>query len=111
MTNTIPFYRWDPVLFGNSVDPVPIVYIKPSPQLLNFFHINNNVVLVKIQGTKGILDGKTVSAIVRKVTDIPNCRINFFNQTGYYVLILQSAWYGYPDGLGNGIIKGLVGRE
>ena len=82
------------------------VYIKPTLELLSFLNRNsgngNRTVMVRISGTNhAIYDGAPFLAIVDKSSDAQNCRQNFFNSTGLYIITLSTGWFGYPDKLGN----------
>lgn len=82
------------------------VYIKPTLELLSFLNRNsgngNRTVMVRIAGTNHpIYDGAPFLAIVDKSSDAPNCRQNFFNSTGLYIVTLSIGWFGFPDQLGN----------
>jgi len=82
------------------------VYIKPTLELLSFLNRNsgngNRTVMVRISGTNNpIYDGAPFLAIVDKSSDAQNCRQNFFNSTGLYIITLSTGWFGYPDQLGN----------
>jgi len=82
------------------------VYIKPTLELLSFLNRNsgngNRTVMVRISGTNNpIYDGSPYLAIVDKSSDAQNCRQNFFNSTGLYIITLSTGWFGYPDQLGN----------
>jgi len=82
------------------------VYIKPTLELLSFLNRNsgngNRTVMVRISGTNNpIYDGAPFLAIVDKSSDAQNCRQNFFNSTGLYIITLSIGWFGYPDQLGN----------
>lgn len=108
---TYEIQRWDAVLFGNSTTPSPIIYVKPDKTLLDFSEANNGVLLVKINNSDSIYDGKDIPAVFKKSSEVPNCRPNFFEKTGLYVFVLDSYWYGYPDNLGTCEIYGLKGGE
>ena len=90
-------YRWNVVLFGNSNTKVPMIYIKPDLELLEFIKANSYVVASTINDTGTIYDGKTIPGIVNVSCNVPNCRPNFCAKTGLYVITLQAMWYGYPD--------------
>lgn len=107
--NSYKIERWDGVLFGKSTDIVPIIYIKPDETLLKFAKENLDALLVQISGTSSIFDGKKVSGVFRKSSEIPNCRLGYFEATGYYVIVLNAEWHGYPDCLGECEIFGLIG--
>jgi hypothetical protein len=101
--------RWDAVLFGNSVSQVPMIYIKPDLAFKEFIQSNANAVVCEISGTGMIYDGKQIPGIADNSGFVPNCRPNFSEQTGYYVVTLWSDWYGYPEPgkLGSVVFKGL----
>ena len=105
-------YRWDPIVYGNNVHPFPTIYIKPDKTFLDFAHENKNSVIVKIEGTNTIYDGKAMVGIVSSTAEKPNCRPNFFNKTGLYTISLYANWYKYPDykSLGTAVITGLKGK-
>lgn len=111
MSQTFKIYRWDSVLFGNNTDPVPIIYAKPEKSLLEFAEKNKNVLLVKLHAPGSIYDNKKVIGVWRKSSEIPNCRINFFEETELYVIVLYAPWHGYPDYLGKFSVYGLEGGK
>ena len=102
-------YRWNVVLFGNSNTKVPMIYIKPDLELLEFIKANSYVVASTINDTGTIYDGKTIPGIVNVSCNVPNCRPNFCAKTGLYVITLWANWYGYPepDKLGNVNFSGM----
>jgi hypothetical protein len=109
--NTYKIERWDAILFDNSTNPTPIIYIKPDKELLDFAKQNKNAVLINIVGSNSIYDNKNIPSIFTKSSKVPNCRNNFFKKTGLYVIILDSDWHGYPDCLGECKIYGLGGGK
>lgn len=101
--------RWDPVLFGNSVSQVPMIYIEPDLAFKEFIQANANSVICEISGTGTIYDGKQIPGVVDNSCFVPNCRPNFCDQTGLYVITLWADWYEYPqpDKLGYVVFKGM----
>ena len=101
--------RWDVVMFGTSITKVPMIYIKPDISLLEFIKANNYAVLVKISGTGTQYDGKEITGVVDRSCNVPNCRPNFFEETGYYVVTLNANWieYPHPSKLGQVMFSGL----
>lgn len=93
------------------------VYIKPTLELLSFLNRNygngNRTVMVRISGTNNpIYDGAPLLAIVDKSSDAQNCRQNFFNSTGLYIITLSIGWFGYPDQLGNiSFLEGILNED
>lgn len=80
------------------------VFIKPTLKMLQFF--NRSVFhrgVVRVLESNSCYDGPNRFATIDKSSDIPNCRQNFYNATGLYVITLDKEWQGYP--LKNGIIE------
>ena len=104
--------RWDGVMFGNSITKMPMIYIKPDIDFLEFARANHFAVICEINGTGTIYDGKQIPGVVDKSCNVPNSRPNFFEETGYYVITLRATWNGYPDTnkLGTVVFKGLNGE-
>jgi hypothetical protein len=111
MSQTYKIHRWDSVIFANkgmNPIPTPIIYVKPTTEVIKFAEDNSNSLLVKLH-SHGVYDQKIVTAVLSKSSLIPNCRQNFFEKTELYVLVLQAPWLGYPDFLGECEIFGLTG--
>lgn len=89
--------RWDVVMFGNSTTKVPMIYIKPDLTFLEFARENNFALMCEINGTDTIYDGKKIPGVVDKSCHVPNCRPNFCDKTGFYVISLWADWHGYPN--------------
>ena len=89
--------RWDAVLYGNNIIKSPIIYIKPDKYLLEFAKANNYLMVVKIEGTNTIYDGREILGVLDLSAVVPNQRPNFFEDTGLYVIKLYAHWYGYPS--------------
>jgi hypothetical protein len=92
-------------MFGNNNAKVPMIYVKPDTTFLDFIRKNNYAVVCEIEGTGTIYDGKQIPGVVDKSSYVPNCRPNFFEKTGLYVVTLYSNWYGYPNVGMNGEVK------
>lgn len=104
--------RWDPVIpKGKNDEPYPMVYIKPSEDFFDYMKENNFLFLVTITDTESRYDGKQILAMSDLSAYFPNYRPNFFNDTGYYTLLLFSNWLGYPKINGNVFIQGLKGPD
>lgn len=89
--------RWDGVLVNDQ--KVPMIYIKPDLTFVDFVRSNNYRIVCEINDTGTKYDGKKVYGNVSKSSTSPNCRPNFYNKTGLYVVTLISNWYGYPPDL------------
>jgi hypothetical protein len=96
MNNEYQILRWDAILTNNSITKIPIIYVEPDIALLEYLKANDFMIMVKIQGTGTIYDNKLIAGIVNKSCDVPNCRKNFWEQTGSYIVQLMCVWNGYP---------------
>lgn len=93
--------RWDAIFDNNK--RVPAIYIKPDINFMNLI-AKNNIISVNINNTKTHYDNKVFTGVVNQSSYFPNCRPNFYAQTGLYIITLQNApWIGYPtpDSLGD----------
>lgn len=95
--SVFPIERWDVVMNGNSITRVPMIYIKPTMDFLEFARANKFVVSCRINGTGTVYDGKEIPGVVDKSCYVPSCRPNFCEKTGWYVISLWANWYEYPD--------------
>lgn len=110
--------RWDAVmtrsseLTGGNEYPVPMIYIKPDQQFIQYAKENDYQVRVTITGTGTVYDDKPILAVIDSSGYFPDFRPNFYNQTGYFVLTLFTQWDGYPNtGNGSVLIQGLHGPD
>jgi len=99
--------RWD-VLSSDNINKAPAIYVKPDLAFMEFIRANNFSIMCKIDGTEGPYDGKLCVGIVNKSSQVPNCRPNYFAQTGDFIITLNLEWMGYPspNKLGNVTIYG-----
>lgn len=121
---TYKIVRWDPVVFGNNVNPFPMIYIKPDKTFVEFSVENNNTLIVKIDGTDTIYDGHAMVGVVKPSGDgnqqtscskekTVDCRPNFFEKTGLFTITLFARWYEYPscpEKMGTATFTGLKGK-
>lgn len=56
-----------------------------------------------------VYDEFSIPGVVDQSCSIPNCRPNFYEKNGYYVITLMGTWNGYPhpDKLGKVVFSGL----
>jgi hypothetical protein len=80
--NSYQIYEWNTYLFPNTVNPVPMIFIKE--ELANVLELD-----LRIQNTSSEYDGKPYRGTV----------LNKKNKD-YTAVVLDSKWYGYPDSLG-----------
>jgi hypothetical protein len=81
------------LLTANNNNPQPVVYIKPDMDLINFAMANENKLLVSISETNLPYENKKLLAVLT----VDPKRPNYFNQSGYYMIVLVSDWYGEPE--------------
>ena len=102
--------RWDVVYDEKLNIKRPLIYIVPDKPLIEFAKINIDNLYVTMNGT-GIecYDGIKLKASLISSANYPNRRPNFFDVTGYYVVVLKDAiWLGYPKKLGTVNFQGKV---
>jgi hypothetical protein len=112
---SLPILQWNPINteYGEIKSSI---YIKPTLSLLEFANRNvsngNRTLMVQISGTgHPVYDGTSTLAILDKTSDVPECRQNFYNATGMYLMTLNVPWFGYPNKNGSvtvyeGILSG-----
>ena len=88
--------RFDVAIFGDSLQKVPIIYIKPDLDILKF---SNYIIQCEINGTGKEYDGKNIVGVISSSEEVPSKRPIFFKKYGLYVVTLLCNWYGYPDDL------------
>ena len=99
--------RWDVILVNNH--RLPVIYIKPDLEFVEFIRKNNYSIIAQINHTGMVYDMKKIDATVDQSLYNLNCRPNFFTDTGYYIITLNSSWNGYPapNRLGTVVFYGL----
>ena len=100
MSQLYKIIRWDPILNDNTIDPKPIISIKPDEYFNIFSNQNKNMLLIKILDTKSIYDNKNIIGIVDTKNILEDTTVS---------ILLQSEWRGYPDFNGECQIFGLEG--
>jgi len=91
--NEYPIFRWDAVLAPNGINKLPMIYIKPDLDFINFLQANPSGITVVIKGTNTIYDNKPIPASVGQG---PSFMPNYMRCKGYVVIVLDCIWYGYP---------------
>lgn len=97
MTIQYKILRWDGVIYGTSNNKYPMVYIIPDLALLEFFEANDYKVNCKINNSESQYDDSVITGQVDSSALFPNCRPNFYAETGTYVVTLMMNWNGYPS--------------
>jgi len=103
--------RWDAVIPKNNTLPYPMVYIKPDKNFLNYITENKYMFLLNITGTGMDYDKTPVIGMADMSAYFPNYRPNFFNETGYFIIVLFTNWIGYPQNNGKIKIQGMKGPD
>lgn len=81
--------RWYPVINGSSVYPKPVICIKPN---IKFSQISNDLIIIKIEGTNSIYDGKYIKGILYKSFDYKEDLEN-----DMYEIYMLAEWHSYPS--------------
>lgn len=104
--------RWDPVLPDGNEFPMPMIYIKPDEKFIKYAEENKYMVVVTVDGTGTVYDGKPLAGVIDSSGYFPNYRPNFYNKTGYFTITLFAQWKQYPmNGNGTATIRGLKGAD
>jgi hypothetical protein len=103
--------RWDAVIPKNNTLPYPMIYIKPDKDFQDYARENKYMFLLNISGTGMDYDKMPVVGMVDSSAFFPDYRPYFFNETGYYVIVLFANWAGYPENNGNVKIQGVKGPD
>jgi hypothetical protein len=103
--------RWDAVIPPKNTFPYPMVYIKPDENFQKYIEENNYLFKLDISDTGMDYDQKSVVGMVFNSGVFPNLRPNFFNDTGYYSIVLFTNWIGYPSTNGKIILQGTKGPD
>ena len=93
--------RVDVVQNPNNQQLEPMIYFVPDQEFINISNQNDGLLSIDISGTD-YYSGKGIFAIIDKSSVIPNCRVNFYEVTDYYVAILRNTpWKNHPNNLGS----------
>ena len=103
--------RWDSVLLGNKPNPQPMIYITADKNFREFCLQNNYKIYIQLSNTMSIYDETGVmECSVFSSGRFPNCRPNFYANTGDWVIVLPCDWLGYPKNTGEATISGTYGK-
>jgi hypothetical protein len=92
---------WNALIRPES-KPMPMVYVIPTPELLN-----KHFVEVEIKNTNTGYDNLRINAMISPSSLTAGYRPNFQEQTGYASIILMVPWNSYPMNNGQLIVYGL----
>ena len=93
--------RWDIVQDHCSNRLKPAIYFTPDMKAKEFADLNSNKVRVKISDDVNPYGGAVYWATIDKSMNIPNCRPNFFDATGFYIAELDTDFSLFPETMGN----------
>jgi hypothetical protein len=103
--------RWDAVIPPGSTLPYPMIYIQPDDTFMKYVIDNNYIFLLTITGTGTLYDNNKVVGVAESSAFFPDERVNFYNKTKYYCVMLFSNWMGYPPDKGTVFIQGTEGPD
>ena len=96
-------HQWNPIKIGNKTTPQPVLYIKPDKRLFDLAKENNFNLVVQVQNSNSNYDNVKLYATLHNSGMFPDIRPNFYNKTGYYSVLLDCTFNGYPPN--NGMLK------
>lgn len=88
-------FQWVAVM-GSNNRVQPACYIKPNNDFLQFSRANQYELGCIISGTNTKYDNMMFRGYVNSSSNMPNCRPNFSEVTGYYIITLDANWLEYP---------------
>ena len=88
-------FQWVAIMGPNN-RVQPACYIKPDNDFLQFSMHNQYQLICHISGTNTKYDGMKVTGYVNNSSKMPNCRPNFAETTGFYIITLDTNWIEYP---------------
>jgi len=89
-------FQWVAVMGPNN-RVQPACYIKPNNDFLQFSTANQYELGCIISGTNTNYDNNMIiRGYVNNSSKMPNCRPNFAEVTGYYIITLDIDWLEYP---------------
>lgn len=100
-TRPYKIFQWVAIMgFNNRIQAA--CFIKPDSDFLEFCRRNNYELTCHISGTNTRFDERVVMGYVNNSTHMPNCRPNFGEATGFYIVTLDMILEEYPmyDSLG-----------
>jgi hypothetical protein len=103
--------RWDAVIPKDNTLPYPMIYIKPDKKFLDYVEESKNIFSLDISDTGMEYDKMPVTGMVDSSGYFPTFRPNFFNETGYYVIVLFTNWIGYPEKNGKIKIQNIIKKS
>jgi len=89
-------FQWVAVMGPNNTVQ-PACFIKPDNNFLELSKRNNYELLCDISGTNTRYDGLMVRCYINSTSHMPNCRPNFAEATGFYIVTLDMKWIEYPQ--------------
>ena len=97
----------------DSLTPRPMIYFEPNTDFVEFVERNNGFVRVTLSNTGSTAyDNKTFWGIVEKSANMPDGRLNFYDATQLWVIVLHTMWNSYPPNLGQfNLNKGVVDAD
>lgn len=100
-SNVFEIHRWDSILLEKLGYSVPMIYIKPTTELIIYGQKMNYCFNVKIDCPGSIYNNEIMKATLDSLVMGPNCTLPAFQNKEFYTLTLDSYFYEYPVNMGN----------
>lgn len=98
-SKTYRIINWEGII-STGTTPLTSLTILPDLDLIRILERNtNNMLQIRISGTNSGYDNVWFG-IFDKASNIPACRKNFFDLTGYWIVTINCPWIGPPNNPG-----------
>lgn len=98
-----PIVRWDPIILPNGFGPYPSITFTPNDDVIGIAKQNGQVA-IRIQGCGNSYENKVCYAALQPASITGGFRPNYQALTGFWCLVPQLAWNGYPEQLGSFVV-------
>ena len=111
MTTIYKVHRWDAILPNYVKEPMPMIYLKPTMELLTHAIERANTIIVTPKNTNSIYDDKEIVGMLDFLVLGPNANLKEFLNREYCTITLNSFFYEYPKTMGEIEIKGMKPKK
>ena len=98
-SKTYKIINWEGIISTGST-PLTSLTIVPDLELIQVLERNkNNMLQIQISGTNSGYDNVWFG-LFDKAANVPSCRKNFYDLTGFWIVTINCPWIGAPNNYG-----------
>jgi hypothetical protein len=98
-SKTYKIINWEGIISTGST-PLTSLTIIPDLELIQVLERNkNNMLQIQISGTNSGYDNVWFG-LFDKAANVPSCRKNFYDLTGFWIVTINCPWIGAPNNYG-----------